>query len=241
MAIFHHDLKRGLKGTATEHARYIGRVGKFSDREDLVHEVVQNLPDWADGAHTFWKAADAYERANGAVYREHVIALPNELTREQNCELAEQLADALLGKKTYQLAVHEPAGSLSGTANPHMHLMYSDRVDDGIARSPKQTFSRYNPKHPDRGGCRKDSGGLPPGLLKDQVINARKMIADVQNAALAHHGFDVTVDHRSLLDQGQDRAPERHLGPVRIKRMSSQEKSNYASLRALRAGTTGVA
>lgn len=228
MASFHHRIKSGLKGAASEHARYIGRRGKFSDRTDLVHEAVGNLPAWADNILAFWKAADAHERANGAAYREHVIALPNELTREQNLDLALRLTEELVGNKTYQLAFHEPVGSVGGVANPHMHLMYSDRMNDGIERTPQLTFSRYNSKNPNLGGCRKDSGGRSAESLRDQVILTRKKIADIQNQALAEHGCNVSVDHRSLREQGKAKSPERHLGPARIKRMSDEQKRNLA-------------
>lgn len=234
MASFHHRINSGKKGAAREHAAYIERQGRYSDREDLVHADYGNLPDWADGNPLkFWKAADTHERTNGAAYREHVIALPNELSLEQNCVLAERLARELVGTKPYQLAIHAPEGKLGGIANPHMHLMYSDRVQDGIDRPADQMFSRYNSNHPEIGGCRKDSGGKSPMVLRDEVIATRKKIADIQNHALAEHGFDETVDHRSLREQGQERRPERHLGQVRIRGMSTAEKTTYTKARQL--------
>ena len=43
-------------------ARYIAR----EDREDLVYERSRNLPAWAEGnPHTYFRAAERYERANG--------------------------------------------------------------------------------------------------------------------------------------------------------------------------------
>lgn len=233
MASFHHRIKSGKKGSAKEHATYIERQGRYSDREDLVHTQDGNLPDWADGDPLkFWKGADFYERANGAAYREHVIALPNELSIEQICVLAERLALELVGTKPFQFAIHASEGQLGGIPNLHMHLMYSDRVQDGIDRPVERMFSRYNPKHPEIGGCRKDSGGKGPMELRDEVIAARKKIADIQNQALAEHGVNARVDHRSLREQGQKRRPERHLGPLRIKNMSEGEKALYAATRA---------
>lgn len=237
MASFHDRIKSGKKGTAREHAVYIERLGRYSDREDLVHAEYGNLPGWAEGDPLkFWKNADTHERANGAAYREHVIALPNELSTEQNCVLAKRLARELVGTKPFQLAIHAPEGKLGRITNPHMHLMYSDRLQDGIDRPPEQMFSRYNPKYPEIGGCRKDSGGKSPMMLRDEVIATRKKIADIQNQALAEHGFDARVDHRSLREQGQERRPERHLGQGRIRGMSADEKAAYANARALRAG-----
>ena len=237
MASFHHRIKSGKKGAAKEHAAYIERLGRYEGREDLIHAQNGNLPDWAEGnPATFWKAADTYERANGAAYREHVVALPNELSLEQNRALAIRLARELLGSKPFQLAIHAPEGKLGGITNSHMHLMYSDRVQDGISRSPEQMFSRYNSKQPECGGCRKDSGGRSPMVLRDEVIATRKKIADIQNQALAEYGFAARVDHRSLREQGQERRPERHLGQVRIRSMSVEEKAAYVEARALGGG-----
>jgi len=237
MASFHHRIKSGKKGSAKEHAAYIDRQGKYSDREDLVHADHGNLPGWADDDPLkFWKAADTYERTNGAAYREHVIALPNELSMEQNCMLAERLARELVGSKPFQLAIHAPEGNLSGVTNLHMHLMFSDRVQDEIARPAERMFTRYNPNHPEIGGCRKDSGGKSPMVLRDEVIAMRKKIADIQNHTMAEHGIDARVDHRSLREQGQKRRPERHLGQVRIRGMSANEKATYIETRVLGSG-----
>jgi len=228
MASFHDCIKSGKKGNAHEHARYIARDGKYSDRKDLIHAGYGNLPDWAEGnPQTFWRMGDKHERANGAVYREREIALPNELTREQLIVLAERMVRALVGNKPYQYAIHASEGKLGGILNPHIHLMYSDRVQDGINRPAAQMFSRYNAKRPEVGGCRKDSGGKTRMELRDQVIDARKMIADLQNQALAENGHDARVDHRSLREQGVQRHPERHLGAARVRGLTPYEKANF--------------
>jgi hypothetical protein len=234
MASFHHRIKSGKKGAAKEHAAYIDRLGRYEGREDLIHAENGNLPDWAEGnPATFWKAADTYERANGAAYREHVVALPNELSLEQNRALAIRLARELVGSKPFQLAIHAPEGKLGGITNSHMHLMFSDRVQDGISRSPDRMFSRYNSKQPESGGCRKDSGGKSPMVLRDEVIATRRKIADIQNQMLAEHGFAARVDHRSLREQGQERRAERHLGQLRIRGMTADEKAAYVEAREL--------
>jgi len=232
MASHHHSIKSGKKGSAKEHARYITRVGKYSEREDLVYLSHGNLPGWSEGDPArLWDAADKFERANGAAYREHEIALPNELSLAQNCALAEVIVRELAGPKPFQCAVHASEGNLGGIPNTHMHLMLSDRTPDGINRSPRQTYARYNAKHPEQGGCRKDSGGKTSMELRDEVIATRKKIADLQNQALAKHGFAARVDHRSLRAQGQDRPPERHLGPARVRAMSEDDKAEFTGSR----------
>jgi len=236
MATFHHRLKSGKKGTAKDHIDYITRQGKHAKRDDLIYAESSNLPDWAEGDPAkFFKASDTYERANGAAYREHVIALPKELTMEQNCALAKQIAQELVGNKPRVLAVHAPEGKLGGTSNPHVHLAYSDRVQDGINRPIDKTFARYNAAHPEAGGCRKDSGGRNAVELRDDVIAKRKKIADTINQALAVHGHDARVDHRSHKERGIERQPERHLGPAKIKHMSEDDKAMYVTRRSTHA------
>jgi hypothetical protein len=205
---------------------------KYEDREDLIAADYGNMPPWAqDDPCDFWKASDKYERANGAVYREHEIALPSELTREHQIELVEQLVSELAGSKPFQYAIHGPHASLGNGTNTHLHLMYSDRVDDGIDRSPEQTFRRYNPQHPERGGRKKDSGGKNSMQMRDELIATRKKCADLQNAALAKYGHEARVDHRTLKVQGIARQPERHLGQTRIRTMSPEERKQYVAQR----------
>ncbi|WP_144161567.1 MobA/MobL family protein [Paraburkholderia sp. BCC1885] len=232
MASFHHTVKSGKKGTAADHAAYIARQGKHSKREDLVYAEHGNMPAWANGnPAAFWKTGDRNERANGAVFREHEIALPDELTLEQNKELVDQLVPSLVGNKPFQYAIHAPSAALGSGTNTHLHLMYSDREDDGIERTPEQTFRRYNAKHPERGGRKKDSGGRNSMQIRDELIATRKKCADLQNAALAKYGHDARVDHRTLKAQGIDRQQEQHLGPTRIRAMSPEDRERYVAQR----------
>lgn len=241
MASFHHHLKSGRKGTAAAHASYITRAGKFKDRADLISCGHGNMPEWAESdPQLFWHAGDEHERANGAVYREHEIALPAELTRVQQTELVGELIRELIGDKPYQYAVHAPVSSLQGVTNVHVHLMFSDRLPDDIERGPEQTFRRYNAKQPEFGGARKASGGKNRLALRDELIGVRRKCAELQNAALARHGHTARVDHRSLRQQGVERSPERHLGPARIRGMGNEGRAQYVADRQLGSGASGA-
>ncbi|MCJ0764559.1 MobA/MobL family protein [Variovorax terrae] len=233
MASFHHSVKSGKRGAAAEHARYITRQGKHSSHVDeLVDTGHGNLPEWAsDDPSKFWRAADKYERKNGTAYREHEIALPNELTLEQQQELVQTIVGEFIGRKPFQFAVHSTASALAGEANTHVHLMFSDRLDDGIDRDPKKTFKRFNAKQPHGGGRRKDSGGKNRLELRDNLMALRERCAEMQNGALARSGHAARVDHRSLQAQGIERSPEWHLGPAQIRSMSDAEKERYLSAR----------
>lgn len=235
MASFHMSIKSGKKGRAANHAAYIAREGKHSRDEetsDLNVSSNGNLPDWAENDPlTFWEIADRYERANGATYREYEIALPVELSLEQNTQLVEDFVTKFVGNKPYQLAIHVPIAAIGGVAQPHAHIMVSDRVPDGIDRLPEQHFRRYNSANPEAGGCKKDSGGKNRLEMREQTLSMREDWANLQNTHLAKHGYNERVDHRSHKARGMDSKPERHLGHVGIKKMSDEELQELKATR----------
>jgi hypothetical protein len=237
MASYHLTAKIGAKGKATAHAAYISREGKYSEGkryEDLESKGNGNMPKWAEQnpAH-FWNAADEHERANGSAYHEIEVALPRELTPDQRRELVEDFVRLELGDKhAYQWAIHTPNAALEGGEQPHAHIMYSERRMDGIERDPEQLFRRYNAKNPERGGAQKASGGKARGQMKDELLLTRQRWADVQNVHLERHGHDVRVDHRSLADQGIERAPEKHLGGAGVRALADQSISTLLERRA---------
>ena len=230
MANFHFEIKSGRNGY--DHANYIARTGFHAKREDLVATGHGNLPSWAgDDPSNFWKAAEKYERKNGAVYREVTIALPIELSTEQNVALAADLVSKLAPGKPNQHAIHAPKSSIAGEANPHLHLMSSDRVDDGIDRPADRCFRRPNAKNPAMGGRKKSSGGRNRMQMRDEVIATRKLVAETINHHLVMNGHAVRVDHRAHRERGIRRAAERYLGPAKIRGMSPKEKAAYIAVR----------
>lgn len=228
MASFHFRIRSGKKGAALQHADYIARRGRFSSREDLVQSIEGNLPDWTGGdRRVFWRASDKHERKNGASYRELVFALPVELSMEQNMEIVERCIQEIVQDRPYQAAVHAPKATLGCCTNLHAHVMYSDRLPDGIKRTPEQTFRRHNPRNPSAGGCKKASGGMNRAQLREELVDKRRRCAEIQNRMLAKYGHEARVDHRALKDQGSTRQPERNLGPARVKRMTEEERTAF--------------
>jgi hypothetical protein len=232
MASYHCSVKVGGKGKAAAHAAYISREGKYSDSpryEDLECTSYGNLPKWAEqNPAKFWQAADEYERANGATYREIEVALPRELTPEQRRELVEAFVQRELGERhAYQWAIHTPKAALEGGEQPHAHIMYSERTNDNIERNSAQYFKRYNAKQPERGGCKKDSAGT-----EERLLATRQSWAEIQNQHLARHGHAARVDHRSLKEQGIEREPEIHLGGIGVRKLAETDISALLARRA---------
>ena len=235
MATFHFRLKSGRNGS--DHSSYIARQGSHSNRDDLIASGHCNLPKWSNNEpKTFWRAAERGERKNGAVYREAVIALPNELNTQQNMALVEDLISKLAPGRPCQHAIHAPTSSLEGELNPHLHLLMSDRLDDGIERSAEKFFSRFNATNPEAGGRRKASGGLNAMELRDDVLAKRELVADTLNHHLAIHGHAARVDHRTLKAQGIERKAERRIPAFKIEKMSDQEKARFVANRRTEEG-----
>lgn len=236
MATYHCTVRAGSKGKAGPHAAYISRTGKYADLrygEKLEASEHGNMPTWAmHDADTFWKASDEYERANGSTYREIEVALPRELTPEQRLILVRDFVRQEFGSRhAYSFAIHNPEAALDKGEQPHAHIMFSERLIDGVHRDPDQYFKRYNSKEPGKGGCRKVSGGKTAAERRAELVALRERWATVQNKHLAGRGHSVRVDHRTLLEQGIERGPEPHFGPRKIKLLKAQDVSALLSAR----------
>jgi hypothetical protein len=241
MASYHLTVKAGARGKAEAHAAYIAREGKYSGRdryEDLEATASGNMPEWAaHNAAYFWQAADEHERANGTAYREIEVALPRELTPAERLELVQAFIGQELGDQhAYQFAIHTPKAALEKDDQPHAHIMYSERIRDGIARDPDHYFKRHNAKNPEKGGAKKASGGKLEAERKEDLLGLRERWAALQNAHLEKHGHNDRVDHRSLKEQGSDREPEKHLGAIGVSRLNTQDISALLERRAAEGG-----
>ena len=204
MAIAHAQFKTGKAGTAGgSHARYISGIDDFSSRSDVRGFVDGNLPSWAKSATEFFDAADTWERANGRAYSEIEFAIPRELkTPEEQNRFAMVFAAKMVGEThPFRLAIHDKKAA-DGGRNVHAHLMFSERLLDGIERNPEQFFSRANKKNPERGGCAKDRRWNDRGVVE----HVRRMYQE----QCREHG--IHIDMRSFERRGIDAVPEPKIG-----------------------------
>jgi hypothetical protein len=215
---FHLSFRSGSRAggacarTSYEYVTRSGEYGDDPDRDDLVYTESGHMPAWAaDHPEDFWDAGDLYERANGRLYVSADFALPIELDREAQIELAEEFAHELTDKEQlpYTLAIHAGRDEDGQEHNPHAHLMFSERRNDGIERSREDWFGRANREHPELGGAPKSRTFHG----SEWVERARERWADLANAALERAGSATRVDHRSYERQGIDLQPGEHYGP----------------------------
>ena len=231
MAVFHLKASFGSRAggqSARAKSQYIEREGRYEkDGEELEHKEHENMPEWAeDDPGKYWEAADEHERANGRLYSEVQFALPKELNEDERREAASSFAERLTGgeRLPYTLAIHR--GGANGE-NPHAHLMFSERGNDGIERSGEQWFKRHNAKAPEKGGARKSRAAK----AGDWLEKTRKAWEQTANRALERAGRAERIDGRSLADLRDEahragdlkraaelsREPNVHLGPERYR------------------------
>ena len=193
---------RGQSATAKHD--YITREGKYGrDAGEVEHVEHGNMPEWAaEDGRGYWQAADAGERANGRLFVEVQFALPNELDRSQQREVARAFARQLTqGERLpYTVAVHRGESKEKDKPdNPHAHIVLSERSNDGVARTAETWFRRANRQHPERGGARKVSH-LQAREWPERI---RQGWAGECNRALERAGRGERIDPRTLAEQAR--------------------------------------
>jgi hypothetical protein len=101
-----------------------------------------------------------------------------------------------------------------------------------LTKLQPQCIGIYNAKNPERGGCKKDSGGKDRQALRNDLIEKRALCAELQNRHLEKNGFETRVDHRSNHERGIQSKPERHLGSARIKQMDADQLQEFRDRRS---------
>lgn len=161
-------------------------------RERIAHTEIlapAGSPAWATDRNSLWNAVERGERRKDAqLAREFEIALPVELTEQQNQDLVRDWVQAEfipLGV-VVDISHHRDRRGL----NPHAHIMKTMRAIDGDGFGPK----------------------LRDLNRAEQLEQWRSSWAEACNSALARAGHQARVDHRSLEAQGIDREPTIHEG-----------------------------
>ena len=231
----HVNVKTGSRGTGQSAAAkydYISRIGKYEAacQDEVVHLESGSMPAFASSdARLYWAAADSHERSNGRLFRSLTAALPNSLDSAGRLDLARSFAAHVTGGELpYTLAVHAGLSKKAGVAdNPHLHLVFSERVNDRVERAAEQWFRRAAPKggDPATGGAKKSERTKPRAWL-DETRQAwaaemnlafdRAGVADrvtseshAAQLARAREAGDAAEEERLLLNP-----PSEHIGPA---------------------------
>lgn len=211
MAVYHFKMQMisrsaGRSSTAAAayrggleiHDERTGRTFDYTRRDGVMDDTIlapNRAPDWARDPATLWNEVEKFERRKDAqVARENVIALPHELTPEQNKEWLHAFVQEAYVKRgmVAQVSIHAPDRD-GDHRNYHSHILLTTRAVTRNGFREKKARN-WNEKQ----------------TLKDW----REQCADHLNAALERHGHKERVDHRSFEDQGVNREPTKHLGPA---------------------------
>ena len=171
----------------------------------------QEAPGWCrgkDNIEQFWSRAELAERRLDAQIAERIIiALPHELTLQQNIWLLQDHVKEFTRQgRVVQVAIHAPEHG--DGRNIHAHLLVSTRGVDENGFKATKTEGQYRYLH-----------------RREYVTGLREKWADTMNRHLTRHGHRMRVDHRTLSEQGIARAPTIHLGPGDSRRERHGERS----------------
>ena len=237
MAIYHlHQYHGSRKGGQSGGAKfdYITHEGKYSKKHDHCRCFSSRLPSEYGGLtptteqqRSFWLDADKYERANATLFTQIEFALPIELTHNGQQEAVLDFIEENIPNQPYTFAIHEGNGH-----NPHVHLIYSDRVLDGRKREKGIFFKKADKRTAEeRRGAEKNrafKGGKD--RRRELLLERRESWATIANKALENEASlwrkiqknIPQIDHRTLEAQGINRAPEIHRGAARQGRINRQ-------------------
>ena len=197
------------------------RTVAYSAKRNLAHEeflLPADAPAWAremiadrsvaGAAEAFWNRVEAFEkRADAQFAKEFIIALPVELTGEQNIALMRQFVfeQVLARGQVADWVYHDEPG------NPHVHLMTTLRPLSDTGFGAKKVAAIGADGQP----IRTQSGKIQYRLWageKAEFLQQRNAWLDLQNQHLALAGLDIRVDGRSYAERGIDIVPTIHIG-----------------------------
>ena len=159
---------------------------------------------------------ELYEKSNNAqLAREVEIALPVELSREEQTRLVREYCSSQFVSKGMcaDFNIHDTRGG-----NPHAHILLTMRpIDERGAWAAKSKKEYVLDEQGER-------IRLPSGRFKTRKVDLvdwnsqenaehwRKAWADISNAYLERAGSVARIDHRSNAERGIDELPTVHLG-----------------------------
>jgi MobA/MobL family len=179
------------EGTAGAHFRYIGR------RRASTYNEAQHMPVHPRDARRWINKLERGLRKNARVCNKLFIALPRELSHQENIEVMHDLVMYLTGGRVpYYFSIHDRGRDRQ---NPHVHIVIIDRdIDTGKRAMLLSDSPRDRQK---------------AGLVPNGVEWMREAWETFGNLALKRAGSDGRIDRRSLVAQGIDRIPTIHIGP----------------------------
>lgn len=215
MATFHLNVaihSRGKGHSAIAGAAYRERSAIFDERTGERHDYSRksddvlfagmyspaDAPEWTRDRAQLWNHVEAFEKRRDAqLARVFNIALPHELTLEQNRRLLQDwVRDNFTRKGLIADAVIHAPDKDGDQRNIHAHVAVVLRKLDGTEFSAKKERTASEEER------------------LAQMEGWRASWENLANRHLERAGLDVRIDRRTLKEQGIDAEPTKHVGPT---------------------------
>ena len=164
-----------------------------------------NSPSWVQNREFLWNEVERTEkRKDSQLAREINIALPKELSNEQQTELIKgYVQDQFVDKgMVADIAIHR-----DDKENPHAHIMLTMRTIDehGFGKKNREWNADFaNAKENNRGFVKSS----------ENCLSVREQWSEYANKALEKANIQERITHKSHEDRGLEILPTIHLGHV---------------------------
>lgn len=236
MAIYHCTCKiisRGQGRSAVGAAAYRSGEKLYNEYDGIEHDytkkggvvyseimLCENAPKEYQDRQTLWNAVEQIEKSSKAqLAREYEVALPVELSREEQIKLVRDFA-----KENFvdigmcvDFSIHDKEDG-----NPHAHIMLTTRPIEqdnswGVKQKKEYILDKNGQKQYDK---KKQTYKCKTVKTtnwdsKEFLQRSRESWAEKINQELEKKSLPQRIDHRSLKEQGVDRVPTTHEGGAR--------------------------
>ena len=194
-------------------------IHDYTRKRGIVHSEIllppNAPPDFQDRG-TLWNSVEQIERAcNSQLARELEVALPIELSREEQVRLVRAYCSSQFVSRGMcaDFNIHD-----TGSGNPHAHILLTMRpMDERGKWLPKSKKEYVLDENGER--IRLSSGryktrkvDLVDWNSQENAEVWRKVWADLTNKFLEQNNRPERIDHRSYERQGIDQIPTVHIG-----------------------------
>lgn len=233
MAIYHCHCKiisRGQGRSAVGAAAYRSGEKLYNEYDGIEHDytkkggvvyseimLCENAPKEYQDRQTLWNAVEQIEKSSKAqLAREYEVALPVELSREEQIKLVRDFAkeNFVDNGMCVDFSIHDKEDG-----NPHAHIMLTTRPIEqdnslGVKQRKEYILDKKGQKQYDK---KKQTYKCKTVKTtnwdsKEFLQRSRESWAEKVNQELEKKSLPQRVDHRSFKEQGIEKIPTQHIG-----------------------------
>lgn len=194
-------------------------IHDYTRKRGIVHSEIllpSNAPPDFQDRGTLWNSVEQIEKAcNSQLARELEVALPIELSREEQLRLVRECCSSQFVSKGMcaDFNIHD-----TGSGNPHAHILLTMRpMDEQGKWLPKSKKEYVLDENGERirlasGRYKTQKVDLVDWNSHDNAEVWRKAWADLANSFLEQSNRPERIDHRSYERQGIEQIPTVHIG-----------------------------